>query len=161
MGRPAIPNINPYPDILALTDMHKHIAQLQVAGMKKVDIARNLGVSPSLISALQKSDLYRTYKASLQSQAEAIVIAVRQRASLLCKDALDVAATIMRDESEKSSVRLKAAQAILSGNGLQSPEKQGGTHVDQVNIQLNSTDSQTAREALQAFMREFSKGKAA
>lgn len=155
MGRPAKPHHNPYPVIPALNDTHKRIAQMQCAGMKNKDIARIVGISPSLISSLQKSDLYHAYKQQIHSANETLISAIRERQSLLCAKALDVAEEIMLDETEKSSTRLRAAQSILAGQGLQGREKQGGSHIEQVNIQLNSQTPDDARDVIARFMQNF------
>jgi len=96
-----------------MLDRHQEISRLLVLGLENKEIAERLGIHPQTVSLVRNSPIIKANTEELQSRAndKAVDLSVE-----LAKDAIEarrIIVELMKDENEKSEVRLSAAKDIM------------------------------------------------
>jgi len=96
-----------------LTTRQIKAAQLEATGMKAVDIAKKLKITPQTISAYRLLDEYQVLVSKFSKAA------FRAAKLQLIEGASKAASTLLESmDSENENIRLKAAQAVLKVVGF-------------------------------------------
>lgn len=99
--------------ILQIWDRHKEMMRLHLLGIKGVEIARRLGVTPQNVSDVLNSEIVKTELGHMQKQMDAGVLDIGKRLRNLAPVAVDVLEDTMVSIIVPASIRLKAAESVL------------------------------------------------
>ena len=97
-------------------DLHHEIMRLSLIGMKQIDIADHLGVSPVMVSYTLKSPIVREKMDCMQAVRDMGAVDVAKEIKELAPKAIQVLGEIM-ETAIKDGDRLRAAQDILDRSG--------------------------------------------
>ena len=113
MGR--IPSEDRKYNIQKLWDVHHEILRLTLMGLKAVDIATMLGVTPAMVSYTQNSTIAKRQLAVMRGARDAHAVDVAKKIQELQPAAVQKLSELM--ESETEAISLKAAMTILDRGG--------------------------------------------
>lgn len=103
-------------------------AELMLSGMTDKAIAKKLNVDPSTVWRWRNSTPVAAVIAAERNRRHETI---RDEMLRLADDALDVLATILRDEKASNGIRLKAASVILDRVGINPPASNAAVSQDQ------------------------------
>ncbi len=98
-----------------IQDSHREIARLLVTGMKHVDIAEMLGVTPAMVSYTANSPVVKRQLENLRAARDIDAVEVANRIQALAPVALDVLEDLM--EASADETRRKIAESMLDRAG--------------------------------------------
>lgn len=113
MGR--IPSKDRKYNIQKLWDVHHEILRLTLLGLKSVDIATMLGVTPAMVSYTQNSTIAKRQLAVMRGARDANAVDVAKKIQELQPAAVQKLSELM--ESETEAISLKAAMTLLDRGG--------------------------------------------
>lgn len=113
MGR--LPTGNRKYAIQALWDVHHEITRLALLGLKHVDIANTLGITPTMVSYTLNSPIVKRQLAIMRGARDAEAVDVAAQIKSLAPKAVEVLEDLLTSESE--SMKYKAATGILDRAG--------------------------------------------
>lgn len=99
-----------------LTEKHRLIAYMVIAGKTNIEIGRTLGYHPTRISIIRQSPLFQALTAQLQKELQRSTVG--DIVDRIMREAGPSVDTIveLRDAAESENVRLAAAQDLLNRN---------------------------------------------
>ena len=111
-----------------LWDRYQEIARRIVLGQKNVDIANDLGVTPTMVSLVKNSPLVKDHIASLQEKADEEAINISARIKELAPKALQVLEDIvvrgqLSGEAVPARIRGQHAENLLDRAGHAAPKE--------------------------------------
>lgn len=113
MGR--LPTGNRKYNIQSMWDVHHEILRLLLMGMKSVDVAATLGISPVTVSYTANSPIAKRQLSIMRGARDAHAVDVAANIKELCPKAVTVLEEMM--ESENEANKFKAAIAVLDRGG--------------------------------------------
>ncbi len=113
MGR--LPTGNRKYNIQQMWDSHHEITRLALLGLKHIDIANTLGVTPVMVSYTLNSPIVKRQLAIMRGARDAEAVDVAARIKELAPKAVDILENLM--ESENAGMQYKAAIGILDRAG--------------------------------------------
>jgi predicted transcriptional regulator len=116
MGRHRLPETHQSYQIEQMWDVHHEIVRLALIGMKHVDIAGHLGVSPVMVSYTLRSPIVKEQLKNMQSARDLDAVDISQEIRALAPAAVKVLEELM--ESDLPNIKLKSAQDILDRAGF-------------------------------------------
>lgn len=121
MGRVPSPNGRKY-QIQHMWDLHHEICRLALLGMKHVEIAESLGVTPATVGNTLGSELVKKQLMIMRGARDASSVDISKKIQEMLPEALDVLENILRNENASSSVRTNIAQDLLDRGGHGAPK---------------------------------------
>ena len=115
MGRHKLPETHKQYQIEQMWDLHHEVCRLALIGMKQVDIAAHLGVSPVMVSYTLRSPIVRRQMDAMQADRNLEAIDVAQEIKTLAPKAVQVLEEMMN--GDLPNLKLKAATDILDRAG--------------------------------------------
>lgn len=115
MGRHRLPETHRKYQIEQMWDIHHEVVRLALIGMKSVDIADHLGVSPVMVSYTLRSPIVQEKMNQLQAVRDIDAIDVAKEIQELAPRAVRVLGELL--ECELPNVRAKAATDLLDRAG--------------------------------------------
>ena len=115
MGRHKLPETHKQYQIEQMWDLHHEVCRLALIGMKQVDIASHLGVSPVMVSYTLRSPIVRRQMDAMQADRNLEAIDVAQEIKDLAPKAVQVLEEMMN--GDLPNLKLKAATDILDRAG--------------------------------------------
>ena len=115
MGRHKLPETHKQYQIEQMWDLHHEVCRLALIGMKQVDIAAHLGVSPVMVSYTLRSPIVRRQMDAMQADRNLEAIDVAQEIKNLAPKAVQVLEEMMN--GDLPNLKLKAATDILDRAG--------------------------------------------
>ena len=115
MGRHRLPGTHRKYQIEQMWDLHHEVVRLALIGMKSVDIADHLGVSPVMVSYTLRSPIVQEKMNQLQACRDLDAVDVSAEIKALAPKAVKIMEEMM--DCDLPNVRLKAATDILDRAG--------------------------------------------
>jgi hypothetical protein len=115
MGRHRLPNTHNKYNIEQMWDIHHEIARLALIGMKQVDIANHLSISPVTVSYVLNSPIVERQMNQLKAVRDLEAIDISKEIKELAPKAIQVLEDLM--DNELPNIKLKAATDILDRAG--------------------------------------------
>lgn len=115
MGRHRLPNTHNKYNIEQMWDIHHEIARLALIGMKQVDIANHLSISPVTVSYVLRSPIVERQMNQLKAVRDLEAIDISKEIKELAPKAIQILDDLM--DSELPNIKLKAATDILDRAG--------------------------------------------
>lgn len=115
MGRHRLPETHKAYQIEQMWELHHEVCRLALIGMKQVDIANHLGVSPVMVSYTLRSPIVQRQLNQLKAVRDLDAIDVSKEIQELAPRAVKVLEELM--ENELPNIKLKAATDILDRAG--------------------------------------------
>lgn len=115
MGRHTLPETHKKYQIEQMWDLHHEVCRLALIGMKQVDIANHLGVSPVMVSYTLRSPIVRRQLDQMNASRNLDALDVAQEIKNLAPKAVQILEEMM--DSELPNIKLKAATDILDRAG--------------------------------------------
>ena len=116
MGRHQLADTHKAYQIEQMWEVHHEICRLTLIGMKQVDIANHLGVSPAMVSYVLRSPIVKEQLRNMSSSRDIEAMDIDAEIKALAPTAVKVMEELM--DSELPNMRLKAAQDILDRAGF-------------------------------------------
>jgi predicted transcriptional regulator len=116
MGRHRLPETHQQYQIEQMWDVHHEVVRLALIGMKQVDIADHLGVSPVMVSYTLRSPIVKEQLKNMHAARDIDAVDIAQEIKALAPAAVKVLEELM--ESELPNIKLKSAQDILDRAGF-------------------------------------------
>jgi len=115
-----LPSGNRKYHIKDMQDIHKEITRLIFLGMKNVDIAEKLNITPATVTNVRQSAIVQKELSLMQGAANNDTIDVARRIKELMTPAVDVLEDILSNTNKDASFPLKAKVAfgVLDRNGM-------------------------------------------
>lgn len=102
--------------------LHHEICRLDLLGMKGVEIAKTLNITPATVSNCLNSPIVKQRTAVLRAARDASSLDVAKRIQELLPEALEVMEDILTNENASASVRANIAQDLLDRGGFAPPK---------------------------------------
>ena len=115
MGRHRLPETHKQYQVEQMWELHHEVCRLALIGMKQVDIATHLGVSPVMVSYTLRSPIVQRQLNQLKAVRDIDAIDVAKEIQALAPRAVRVLDELM--DSELPNIKLKAATDILDRAG--------------------------------------------
>ena len=115
MGRHQLPETHKQYQIEQMWDIHHEICRLLLIGMKPVDVARHLGISPVTVSYVRRSDIVKRQMQQLAAVRDIDAIDVAVEIKNLAPRAVRVLDELL--DSELPGIKYKAAADVLDRAG--------------------------------------------
>jgi predicted transcriptional regulator len=115
MGRHRLPETHKSYQIEQMWELHHEVCRLALIGMKQVDIANHLGVSPVMVSYTLRSPIVQRQLNQLKAVRDLDAIDVSKEIQELAPRAVKVLEELM--DNELPNIKLKAATDILDRAG--------------------------------------------
>ena len=115
MGRHQLPETHKKYQIEQMWDLHHEVCRLALIGMKQVDIATHLGVSPVMVSYTLRSPIVKRQLAQLHAVRDLEAIDVANEIKNLAPKAVEILEDLMNSENENT--KFKAATDVLDRAG--------------------------------------------
>ena len=115
MGRHRLPETHKPYQIEQMWELHHEVCRLALIGMKQVDIANHLGVSPVMVSYTLRSPIVQRQLNQLKAVRDLEAIDVSKEIQELAPRAVKVLEELM--ENELPNIKLKAATDVLDRAG--------------------------------------------
>lgn len=115
MGRHRLPETHKQYQIEQMWELHHEVCRLALIGMKQVDIANHLGVSPVMVSYTLRSPIVQRQLNQLKAVRDIDAIDVSKEIQDLAPRAIKVLDELM--DSDLPNIKLKAATDILDRAG--------------------------------------------
>jgi len=111
--------MNTNPDILkGPSPKHRVIMRLLYTGMNNTDIGRAIGMSPTWVAVISKSQLFLEQYAEFEKEMDAGLIDLRSRFEELAPDAVEKLAKLMNESQSEPLQRLCAMDILrCAGHG--------------------------------------------
>jgi predicted transcriptional regulator len=113
MGR--LPTGNRKYNIKEMWDCHHEVVRLALLGLKHVDIANTLGVTPVMVSYTLNSPIVKRQLAIMRGARDAEAVDVAAQIKALAPKAVEVLEGLLESESE--GMKFKAATGVLDRAG--------------------------------------------
>lgn len=107
--------------IKQLWELHHEILRRLVIGQKSVEIARDLNVTPAVISYVKNSEVGRRQLSLMRSAADVTAVDIAGRIKELAATAVEVMAQGL-DDTNPMALRMKAACDVLDRAGFGAPK---------------------------------------
>lgn len=121
MGRIPSPEGRKY-QIQHMWGLHHEICRLALLGMKQVEIAERLNVTPATVGNTLGSEIVKKQMMILRGARDASTVDVARRIQEMLPEALDVMENILRNENASSAVRFGVAKDLLDRGGHGAPK---------------------------------------
>ena len=115
MGRHRLPETHKSYQIEQMWELHHEVCRLALIGMKQVDIANHLSVSPVMVSYTLRSPIVQRQLNQLKAVRDLDAIDVSKEIQELAPRAVKVLEELM--DNELPNIKLKAATDILDRAG--------------------------------------------
>lgn len=115
MGRHRLPETHKQYQVEQMWELHHEVCRLALIGMKQVDIATHLGVSPVMVSYTLRSPIVQRQLNQLKAVRDIDAIDVSKEIQDLAPRAVKVLDELM--DSDLPNIKLKAATDILDRAG--------------------------------------------
>ena len=115
MGRHRLPETHKQYQVEQMWELHHEVCRHALIGMKQVDIATHLGVSPVMVSYTLRSPIVQRQLNQLKAVRDIDAIDVAKEIQALAPRAVRVLDELM--DSELPNIKLKAATDILDRAG--------------------------------------------
>lgn len=115
MGRHRLPETHKPYQIEQMWELHHEVCRLALIGMKQIDIANHLGVSPVMVSYTLRSPIVQRQLSQLKAVRDLEAIDVSKEIQELAPRAVKVLEELM--ENELPNIKLKAATDVLDRAG--------------------------------------------
>ena len=115
MGRHQLPETHKKYQIEQMWDLHHEVCRLALIGMKQVDIATHLGVSPVMVSYTLRSPIVKRQLAQLHAVRDLEAIDVANEIKNLAPKAVEILEDLMNSGNENT--KFKAATDVLDRAG--------------------------------------------
>jgi predicted transcriptional regulator len=116
MGRHQLPETHRQYQIEQMWDVHHEVVRLALIGMKQVDIADHLGISPVTVSYTLRSPIVRDQLNNMHAARDIDAIDISKEIKALAPTAVKVLEELL--EHELPNIKLKAAQDVLDRAGF-------------------------------------------
>jgi len=97
-------------------EVHHEVVRLALIGMRQVDIAEHLGVSPVMVSYTLRSPIVREQLKNMSSARDIDAIDISAEIRALAPKAVEVLEELM--DNDLPNIKLKAAQDVLDRAGF-------------------------------------------
>lgn len=104
--------------ITDLSERHNEILEMHALGMKSVDIAKVLGVTPIMVNYTVNSELGRARIAEIRSLSVADTVDIAKRIQDALPDAIAFLHDTVRAEDVSVGLRIKASTELLDRGGF-------------------------------------------
>ena len=125
------PTKGPDKPVTYLWERHKEIANLVVAGHRPIDICKELGYTPTWMSIIMNSPVFKKYVASLRVRVEEGLIDVKKKLYEGSTIGVVKLLEILNDKDTQKSLQVKVAQDFLDRAGFPKVSK-----VEQNNVNI-------------------------
>jgi hypothetical protein len=115
MGRHRLPTTHRKYQVEQMWEVHHEVVRLALIGMKSVDIADHLGISPVMVSYTLRSPIVQEKMNQLQAVRDIDAIDVAKEIQELAPQAVKVLGELL--ECELPNIRMKAATDVLDRAG--------------------------------------------
>jgi predicted transcriptional regulator len=115
MGRHRLPETHKQYQIEQMWELHHEVCRLALIGMKQVDIANHLNVSPVMVSYTLRSPIVRRQLEQLKAVRDIDAVDVAKEIQELAPKAVKVLGEMM--DNDLPNIKLKAATDILDRAG--------------------------------------------
>lgn len=115
MGRHRLPTTHRKYQVEQMWEVHHEVVRLALIGMKSVDIADHLGISPVMVSYTLRSPIVQEKMNQLQAVRDIDAIDVAKEIQELAPQAVRVLGELL--ECELPNIRMKAATDVLDRAG--------------------------------------------
>lgn len=115
MGRHRLPETHKQYQIEQMWELHHEVCRLALIGMKQVDIANHLGVSPVMVSYTLRSPIVQRQLNQLKAVRDIDAIDISKEIQALAPKAVRVLEDMM--DSELPNLALSAAKDVLDRAG--------------------------------------------
>ena len=116
MGRHQKEDTHKQYQIEQMWDIHHEICRLALIGMKQIDIANHLNVSPVMVSYTLRSPIVREQLNNMAAARDVDAVDISAEIKALAPQAVEVLESLLSDPIP--SIQLKAAQDILDRAGF-------------------------------------------
>ena len=121
-----------------LTDRYMQMARMAVHGMKKIEIARRLGVSAISVQQVLSGPIVQEYMKVLRQELDTETVRFQDRIMDMSNKALNTLEEVV-ENGQSDNVRIQAANSILDRNPSTSK------HTKQTLERIGATDQDIAR----------------
>jgi hypothetical protein len=115
MGRHCLEGTHRKYQVTQLWDLHHEITRLALIGMKHIDIATKLGVSPVTVSYTLRSPIVARQLDQMRAVRDLEAVDIAKEIAELAPRAVEILADLMDDPLP--NIKLKAAESILDRAG--------------------------------------------
>jgi hypothetical protein len=115
MGR--LPGENRQYTLQEIQDSHREIARLLVMGVKSVDIADALGVTPAMVSYTKNSPVVKREMDNMHAAANLDAVDVAKRIQEIAPRALEVMEALMDESNDAIKAKIAADLLDRAGHG--------------------------------------------
>jgi hypothetical protein len=115
MGR--LPGENRVYTLQEIQDSHREIARLLVMGVKGVDIAETLGVTPAMVSYTKNSPVVKREMDNMHAVANLDAVDVAKRIQEVAPRALQVMEDLLEEANDAIKVKIAADLLDRAGHG--------------------------------------------
>ena len=115
MGRHLLPETHKQYHIEQMWEIHHEICRLNLIGMRPVDIARHLGVSPVMVSYTLRSPIVQQQMKNMSAARDVDAVDVAAEIKALAPHAVEILKELLDDPLP--NIKLKAVQDVLDRAG--------------------------------------------
>ena len=123
------PSVGPDKPVTYLWERHKEIARLVLCGKKPIEICRDLGYTPTWMSVVMNSPVFKTYLSKLRERTEEDVFDVRKRLTQGAEKGVLELLAILDDASASPGLKAKVSMDFLDRAGFPKVTKTESTNV--------------------------------
>ncbi len=116
MGRHKLPETHRTYHVEQMWEIHHEIVRLSLIGMKQVDIAKHLGVTPVMVSYTLRSPLVNEQLKNMSAARDLEAVDISGEIRALAPAAVEVLKDLLEDPLP--NIKLKAAQDVLDRAGF-------------------------------------------
>lgn len=128
MGRLPVNDQASY-ELERLWGVHKEILRRHYLGQKSINIARALGVTPTMVSYTINCELGQRFLARMEQEGHANIVDISERLSEMSPQALGVIEETINDPDESKKLRTELAKDVLDRAGYSPVKKFQGHNV--------------------------------
>jgi len=103
--------------VAEMSEKHHEIARLLVLGIKNIDIAQQMGVSPEMVSNVKHSPVVREQIAFMSGAKDAATVRVTEQIAEVLPKCVEFLASTIEDEDISTGLRSKNAFGLMAVGG--------------------------------------------
>ena len=113
--------------IQEMQSVHREVVRRILIGQKSVDVAKDLGVTPAMVSYTRNSPIVQRQLAIMEAVRDIDAVDVSKRIKDLAPKAVTMLEEVMDNENSPAAVKVKAAVELLKMNGFVPPVRIQGS----------------------------------